>query len=401
MALAFRYPAKICGTLCLGAGWPSGTSLQPSTDRLITYIIIGTQDSNYSYDIPSTQGALVADGIRCVVQTWGGGHVWSPADMVMNACRWLHDNAEIDPNVGLPPVGCPEATMVCQIPAGPVSPWQSYLSDSGSGQSLFENFEGLTKPIMRVDWWAISGTYNETADYWIPSDPGAAVFTVGIYTDDGGVPGTVVHQETATVTRENLPQLYLRNYPLRHYSLEFASPVLLSSGWVQIKQIRESTAPAVFWLNSTTGDGHSLKWSEADGVYSSVADNLAVALVMAELKVDFAAYPAWGRPPLNVSFSGRATGNIGPIGEWRWDFGDGTILEGDFPDPSHLYVAEGDYTVSLSASTAGDTATTTKSGLIGVNHALSLSKLVPVALCLSLILAFSIRRIGTDKTQAD
>ena len=93
LALAFRYPSKICGVLPLGAGWPVNTTLVPSTDALNVYMIIGTQDSNYTHDIPDTQGKLIDAGIRCAVKTFNGGHVWPPADMILAGCQWLNKNA--------------------------------------------------------------------------------------------------------------------------------------------------------------------------------------------------------------------------------------------------------------------------------------------------------------------
>jgi len=58
---------------------------------------------------------------------------------------------------------------------------------------------------------------------------------------------------------------------------------------------------------------------------------------------DFAADPVAGNPPLKVNFTSLASG--GTIEEFHWDFGDGSTSEEE--NPSHKYVDEGRYTISL------------------------------------------------------
>ena len=89
--------------------------------------------------------------------------------------------------------------------------------------------------------------------------------------------------------------------------------------------------------------------------------------------VDFAANPAWGKPPMAVQFTGRVFGDQQVL-DWRWDFGDGTIVEGDEPNPTHVYTNERFYTVSLTATTLCDSATATKQNLILVSQSLSVSR---------------------------
>ncbi len=52
---------------------------------------------------------------------------------------------------------------------------------------------------------------------------------------------------------------------------------------------------------------------------------------------------------------------------WRWDFGDGTILEGEnLSEPVHMYSEPGEYTVQLTVSTSENEATVTKENYISV-----------------------------------
>lgn len=80
----------------------------------------------------------------------------------------------------------------------------------------------------------------------------------------------------------------------------------------------------------------------------------------------FAGSPLSGTAPLDVVFTDLSTN--GPA-HWKWDFGDGTIVEGDLPDdenPSHTYTDTGNYTVTLIASNAAGEDTATKLNYIVV-----------------------------------
>ena len=367
LALAFRYPAKVCGTLLLGAGWPVNTDLMPSTDRLIVYMIIGTTDSNFIQDIPSTQGQLVEYGIRTEVHTFNGGHVWPSADMVMAGCQWLNRNAENDPNSGLLPVGCRAYSLFCQPPTPTDGFWEGYWSNSGTGHALYDRFDNVSLPIAAVDWWGLSAVYNGEVGYWLPSDPAPARFKISIHPDNGGEPGPAVYQQTLTATREDLPHMYNRNYPLRHYRALFSAPVTLASGWVGIQQVRDSGAYEMV-LNSSLGDWLGVYTDSAFAGYSPLYDSLAVSLGTEEMDVRVFSDERWGEPPFKVRFSGAVSQNVLNVVNWRWDFGDGDVLEGNEPNPVHIYEEEGAYTVTLTVSTSISTASATVRDMIIVSH---------------------------------
>jgi PKD repeat protein len=77
---------------------------------------------------------------------------------------------------------------------------------------------------------------------------------------------------------------------------------------------------------------------------------------------DFTATPTDGPAPLTVQFTDSSSGS--PT-TWEWDFGDGgsSIAQ----SPVHDYSAQGDYTVTLTASDAGGSDTMTKTDYIAVS----------------------------------
>jgi PKD repeat protein len=70
------------------------------------------------------------------------------------------------------------------------------------------------------------------------------------------------------------------------------------------------------------------------------------------IAADFTATPAGGDIPLEVQFTDTSAGE--PV-FWQWDFGDGSPLSTE-QHPSHLFTQEGNFTVTLTASTEGGTA---------------------------------------------
>ena len=81
---------------------------------------------------------------------------------------------------------------------------------------------------------------------------------------------------------------------------------------------------------------------------------------------NFTGTPTTGSSPLTVNFIDSST-NTPTV--WQWTFGDGSIENATVQNPRHTYLAVGNYTVSLMASNAGGSNTTTKAGYINVTNA--------------------------------
>ncbi len=79
---------------------------------------------------------------------------------------------------------------------------------------------------------------------------------------------------------------------------------------------------------------------------------------------DFSGAPTSGSEPLTVVFTDMSASSQGIV-SWLWDFGDETTSEE--PNPTHVYTAEGTYTVSLTVTEADtDSDTETKTDYITV-----------------------------------
>jgi len=81
-----------------------------------------------------------------------------------------------------------------------------------------------------------------------------------------------------------------------------------------------------------------------------------------DVVADFSGPPTSGCIPLTVSFTDASTG---PVTSWSWDFGDGGSSTAE--NPSHQYTSPGNYTVSLTVTSATCNDTETKTSYIAVS----------------------------------
>jgi PKD repeat protein len=144
---------------------------------------------------------------------------------------------------------------------------------------------------------------------------------------------------------------------------------------------------AVQFTNQSSGDYDTCTWTFGDGGTSTSCGNpthtyatkgvYTVALTVAgpagtntrtrtgyitvyrPVQADFGASPTIGPPPLAVSFTNSSTGDFSSS---LWDFGDGQTST--LQNPTHTYVDEGSYTVSLTVSGPGGTDTRTRPGYV-------------------------------------
>jgi len=94
------------------------------------------------------------------------------------------------------------------------------------------------------------------------------------------------------------------------------------------------TAPGTYTVSLTAFVGEQ---------FESVVEPDLIHVSPAELEAGFTADPVKGINPLSVQFTDNSTG-VTPS-TWLWDFGDGASAEE--PNPSHTYLAPGQYSVSL------------------------------------------------------
>ena len=154
----------------------------------------------------------------------------------------------------------------------------------------------------------------------------------------------------------------------------------------------------VFFDNQTTGDVTSYLWEFADGTTSTDTDSTHIFsapgsylvrltargqnnlsdFAQVEIRVTkplvppsavFSALPTAGSAPLTVQITNQSAGdNV----TYNWDFGDGTTAQTTDPIFTHLYSANGSFTIRLTVSGPGGADSTTTAN-INVSDTLSAS----------------------------
>ncbi len=176
---------------------------------------------------------------------------------------------------------------------------------------------------------------------------------------------------------------------------------------------QQGTAPLVVnFSNSSLGDFDSCQWDFGDGDTLQSCDNPAhtyttpgtysvslaidgpggpasvtysnLIAVYEAVAADFDADPKAGTGPLTVNFNNLSSGDYLTC---AWDFGDGGSSS-NCDNPSHLYTADGTYTVSLQVNGPGGTGSKTRAGYINVAAAQVSFSATPRSGQLPLLVAF-------------
>ena len=104
----------------------------------------------------------------------------------------------------------------------------------------------------------------------------------------------------------------------------------------------------------------SLTATSEGGQHTKTIPDLITVLAIPPV-ANFTATPVNGTSPLAVTFTDTSTGSVT---SWHWDFGDGTSSTNQHP--SHTYTTAGTYTVALTVTGDGGSATITYPNLISV-----------------------------------
>jgi len=95
----------------------------------------------------------------------------------------------------------------------------------------------------------------------------------------------------------------------------------------------------------------------------------AAAPLQAQIVADFSATPAAAPVLTSVQFTDLSSGAV--ANGWSWDFGDGSTSTEQ--DPTHVYTAPGEYTVTLTVWAPGETDTLAKEAFIHAEHLATLT----------------------------
>ena len=197
--------------------------------------------------------------------------------------------------------------------------------------------------------WASSPVYGDTATY-----------RLHVWKEVGGYgPGDILGIVKDAVTLAPIPNATV-------ILADFGNLITAANGSGEFEFRTLPPTKTITVRASAPGYGH-----ESTVVVIESGDNLVELLLTVSSQppvADFSGTPITGTAPLNVQFSDTSNPGSSPITAWFWSFGDGQNSEQ--PSPSHTYEEAGEYTVSLTVTTAVGSDAATKVEYIGVDAAI-------------------------------
>ncbi len=176
---------------------------------------------------------------------------------------------------------CPDNALLSQPLYGYADELDFYMSNGPApDHRAYENFSGITEPITGIRWWGVQNAFDSGAGDWLACTRSMDSFWVAFFTDDGGMPGSEVYFEEATVTPTDTGLLFpteTQDYPVYQYDLTLWNPVSLNTGWVMVFGVNDTTCK-FFWLLTNAPGDNTAQYLES-GMFSTVNGDFAMCLL--------------------------------------------------------------------------------------------------------------------------
>jgi PKD repeat protein len=241
------------------------------------------------------------------------------------------------------------------------SPSASFTASSTSGTTPFQvSFSDASTNIPTA--WAWDFGDNSTS---IGKNPSHTYTASGTYTVKLTVANTAGNN---TITRTN----YISSNPKTYTITSSAGPggLISPSGVVNVPEGDSKTfiiqSNSSYFTDTVLVDGSNVTIQGISYTFPDVHSAHTISATFKPLPLaNFTANPRTGPAPLTVTFTDTSTGNVTG---WNWTFGDGNTTNATERNPVHTYTANGTYTVSLAATNAGGSNTTTRVNYICVGE---------------------------------
>ncbi len=156
----------------------------------------------------------------------------------------------------------------------PVGDTVAVTSDAHYDYLCADEFRNVTEPINGIDFWG----YEDIPGDWTPCSKTSLDYIIRFY-EWGPLPGTLVYQESITVTRT--PTISFGEYdPVYKYSGMFDTPIDLTNGWVAIQAVDNGDTCAFIWVDAGPATGYQfVRQSGATWVQATQNVDLAFCLL--------------------------------------------------------------------------------------------------------------------------
>lgn len=152
---------------------------------------------------------------------------------------------------------CMDDATFSQRPAMPSEGmWGASTSSVDSPHTCYENFSGLTEPVAALRWWGVDAAWSPG---WTECDRAEPdTFAVRFFTDNAGLPDTLVKELSVQPTVTNTGLTAVGFYEVKEYEAVLPEKVFINEGWIAIMGAGTDTC-WFLWMYSHAGDGTALQ----------------------------------------------------------------------------------------------------------------------------------------------
>ncbi len=172
--------------------------------------------------------------------------------------------AEPTPLTGL--LTCNSGFTYAQPPHATTEVWKALTSDAAAGYLVFDDYSVGTD-ICAIEFWGFDASWDGT--FWQECSEDPAQFVINFYTNNSGLPGTLVASYTVTPVRQPTGAVFPPTGELNKYTAELSPCCPLQSGWVTIVGVSTGGSPTDCWFlwgSSPTGDTRCFQYNVQTGL---------------------------------------------------------------------------------------------------------------------------------------
>ncbi len=137
-----------------------------------------------------------------------------------------------------------------------------FFSDSVENQISYDNFTGVSGSVAGVIWWGLG--FDSSQDVSCTRDN--ATFTINFFTNDAGLPGTLVHTTMAAAFVAGTGQTS-GGLPIASFTAMLDVPVTLPEGWISIVGQDDMDCRFGWYIGTGGDDQHAQSNGGAPSIY--------------------------------------------------------------------------------------------------------------------------------------
>jgi len=350
------------------SSYPSGVAVSPDGSKVYVTSVVKYPDDNGSLSVIDTATntvtaritvgflpigvAVTPDGAKIYVANWGGSGTVSVIDAATNT---------VTATVYLR--GCPNAfgKFIGSIPLLPVANFSANPIEGKAPLTVAFTDKSTRSP---TKWkWNFGDGTTSTQQNPVHKYSKAGKYTVTLMTINDNGNNTIIKEDYIKVVTKPVANFTSSvTYGKTPLSVIFTdTSTEMPTGWKwDFGDGSKSFLQNPIHKYSNAGTYNvSLTVKNATG--SNTVTKTDYITVVAKPVAEFSATPIEGKAPLTVLFTDKSTG---VPAAWKWSFGDGTTSTQH--NPTHEYLQEGNYKVTLTVTNTAGSSTTTKKNYIKI-----------------------------------